>query len=218
MKERNENMEDQALKKAVVPVTLYLLISVSIFYGIDQISFSATNLLGGDKQKLVHILEVLVIGLLTTFMIFYLIYKFKYVEINANLNISFIFSSSPYPVLICKLKDNSIVSCSPIMSRVLGYTAKEIKELTLQELITESSYNLIMGVEENKYYINRDFEGIHFIEKNKSLLSIAANVIKYEFLDKDYLLIQCHAESVGGKTIFEDLEPKPNEIKRPFQF
>ena len=71
----NDYLENLALKKSILPVFVYLALAISLLYATDQVSLSANNFLGANNVKIVHILKVFIIGLLTTFLIFYLIYK-----------------------------------------------------------------------------------------------------------------------------------------------
>lgn len=213
-----ESFEDLALKKSILPVMLYLAICGASFFVIDQLSIGANTILGANNIKLVNILEGLVIGLLTIFVIFYLVYKHKFVEINAQKNMDAIINSSPYPVLICKLKDLSISSCSPVFYNLLEYSANEIKSKTLRDLLTESSFKQINSEHQNKQYVNHDYESIHFVEKGHGLLSLSANIMKYELLDNDYLIIRCHSNEIKGSAAFEPSESVVIEKKRPFQF
>lgn len=216
--ESKDNYEDIALKKSILPVLFYLAVCFAVFFTIDRVSITANNFVGVDYVKLVNILEVLLIALLTTFLIFYLVYKHKFVEINATRNMNSFINTSPNPVFICKLKDYSIRSCSPVMYRLLGYSANEIKSMTLRDIISEASFKILQNEHQNKNYINKDFENIHFIEKSQGLLALSANIMKYELLDSDYLLISCFNSKVTGSSAREEKEPIPQESKRPFQF
>ncbi|OYU95072.1 MAG: hypothetical protein CFE21_12255 [Bacteroidetes bacterium B1(2017)] len=213
--ESRERFENIALKKSILPVMAYLSICVVLFFAIDQVSIKANNFLGADNLKIVNILKALVISLITTFLIFWLVYKFKFVEINASRNMNVIFDSAPYPVCIVKLKDYSIVSSSQALTRLLGYTSNEFKDLSLKDILSETAIKLVINESENQYYINRDFKDIHFVEKNGGLLALSANIMKYELLEKDYLIIRLHSEKVVGSVTFEQSQAEP---KRNFQF
>lgn len=217
--ESKEYYENIALRKSILPVILYLIICSGLFFAIDQISINTNNIFGSDNIKLVNVLKALVIGLLTTFLIFYLVFKYKYIEVNSSKNMELIVKSSPYPVLICKLKDLSISSSSSSLTKLLGYSAKEVTQITLLDILSETSYKLLMSECQNKNYINKDFDNLHFVEKGKGLLSLSANVLKYELLDKDYLVIRCHSGLITAQATFEDANTSslPNG-KRPFSF
>ena len=219
MTESKEYYENIALKRSILPVLFYLLICFGLFFLIDQISINANQIFGSDRIKLINVLKGIVIGLLTTFLIFYLIFKYKFVEVNAAKNLEVIVKSSPYPVIICSSKDFSINGCSASIAKILGYTSKEIAQVTLLDILTETSYKLLITECQNKNYVNKDFENIHFVEKGNGLLSLSANVLKYELLDKEYLLIRCHSELVTSQLVFEDIDtPNPANVKRPFSF
>lgn len=218
--ESKDYYENIALRRSFFPVILYLIVCSGLFFAINHISISTNSIFGSDNVKLVNVLKALVIGLLTTFLIFYLVFKYKYIEVNSGKNMELIIKSSPYPVLICKLKDLSISSSSSSLNKLLGYSAKEVTQITLLDILSETSHKLLMSECQNKNYINKDFDNIHFVEKGKGLLSLSANVLKYELLDKEYLLISCHSEIVTAQATFEDANTAslPPSGKRPFSF
>lgn len=216
--ESKEYLEDVALKKSIVPVIIYLVVVVAIFFVIDRVSIGATNFLGGDNVKIINILKTLLIGLLTTFLIFYLVYKYKYVEVNAQLNNTSFVHASPYPELICKVKDYSLNSCSMPLLSLLSYTSKEVKGLSLNDILTPSSLKILMEVIQDKHYINKDFTEVHFVEKTKGLLSLSVNVMKFELLDTDYILIRCHNGKLHYNPAYEETELVQTEPKKSFQF
>lgn len=217
--ESKENFEDLAFRKSLLPVSLYLGLSVLLFFAIDWASEGANHIFGDNNVKLVQILKLGFIGLLTTFLIFYLVYKYKFVEVNASRNMNAVFTSSPYPVLIVKLKNHSISSCSQAMMRLLGYTANEIKSLTLKDILSEGDFKRILEEHANLKYINRDYAGLHFLDKGRQVLSLSVNVMRYELLDHDYLLVRCSTEKVVGKPVFEESDsPSPGPVKKSFQF
>lgn len=216
--ESKEYLEDVALKKSVLPVIIYLVVSVAIFFAIDRVSIGATNFLGGDNVKIINILKTLLIGLLTTFLIFYLVYKFKYVEVNANLNNTTFVHASPYPELLCKLSDYSLVACSGQLLSLLSYNSKDVKTLSLNDILSASSLKILMEVIQDKHYINKDFSELHFVDKSKGLLSLSANVMKLELLDKDYLLLRCHNGKINANAAYEQVESVQTETKKSFQF
>ncbi len=211
-----ENIEEQALKKSILPVAIYLASCFSVFFTIDLVSISANNILGAENIKLINILKGLLIGLLTTFLIFYLVYKYKFVEINANLNMELIINTAPYMVFVSKLSDFSITSCSPHMYHLLGYSVNELKSLTLNELISDSAFKKLIIENQDKHYINKDYSNIGFIKKDQNTVSLDVNVMKYELLEKDYLLIRCHAKQTE-ELVSEKVE-KSIEEKKLFTF
>ena len=215
--ESRENFEDLALRKSILPVILYLGICFAVFFAIDQASIGANNFLGQDNVKLVNILKGIFIGLLTTFLIFFLVYKYKFVEINALRNMSTIVNSSLYPEIIVQAKSQSLLSCSPVFTKLLGYTAKEVKGLSLHDILTEGSYKKVMEENANKNYVNHDFPELHFIDKNKQLLNLSANILRYELLEKDYLIIRCNNAKISGNAVNETTQ-EPKVTKRNFQF
>ena len=215
--ESRENFEDLALKKSILPVILYLLICFGVFFAIDQASIGANKFLGQDNIKLVNILKGAFIGLLTTFLIFFLVYKYKFVEINALRNMNSIVNTSLYPELIIQDKNHSVVSCSPVFSKLLGYTLKDMKGLTLNDLLTEASYKAIQEQKANKDYVNHDFSDLHFIDKNQQLMRLSANVMKYELLENHYLIIRCNNAKVSGNAPVET-SPETKITRRSFQF
>lgn len=212
-----ENIEEQALKKSILPVVIYLTICFSLFFVIYYVSINANNFLGIENIRFVNILKGILIGLLTTFLIFYLIFKYKFVEINANLNLELIINSAPYLVFVCRLSDFSISSCSASMHHLLGYSVNEIKSLTLGELMTENSFKLLVIENEDKHYINKDFENIGFIKKNLESVTLNVNVMKYELLEKDYLIIRCRSDQIADRSS-DKKEKSSGEEKNLFTF
>ncbi len=215
--ESRENFEDLALKKSILPVIIYLLICFAVFFAIDQASIGANKFLGQDNLKLVNILKGAFIGLLTTFLIFFLVYKYKFVEINALRNMNSIVNASLYPELIVQDKNHTVVSCSPVFSKLLGYSLKDMKGLTLNDILTEASYKAIQEQNANKDYVNHDFSDLHFIDKNQQLMRLSANVMKYELLEKHYLIIRCNNAKVSGNAPVET-SPETKTARRSFQF
>jgi hypothetical protein len=218
MMKSNDYLENLALKKSILPVFVYLALAISLLYATDQVSLSANNFLGANNVKIVHILKVFIIGLLTTFLIFYLIYKYKFMEVNAHFNATSFMQTSPYPEAICKLKDYSLMSCSMPFLNLLGYNTNEIKNLTLDDIVSVSSMKALAELFYDKNYINTDFTNVHFVGKSKGLLSISVSILKFEVLDNDYVLLRCH----NGKIISNVLLDEPNELsqerKKAFQF
>ncbi len=213
-----EKFEDIALKKSILPVLFYLAVCSILFLAIDQVSMKTNGFMGVDNVKLIQILKLLIIGFITTFLIFWLVYKFKYVAINASQNSFAVVNTSPYAEMVVRAKDYSIQACSPVLNRLLGFSANEMKVLTLRDILSETSFKQLLDANENKQYINRDFDGLHFVDKGRGLLSIAANVMRMELLDKEFILIRLHAEKVTGSSASEEMEASNKETKRNFQF
>ncbi|MDP3927506.1 MAG: hypothetical protein Q8R57_00640 [Bacteroidota bacterium] len=216
--ESKEYLEDVALKKSIIPVVIYLLVALAIFLGIDKVSIGANNFLGGDNVKIVQILKTLLIGLITTFLVFYLVYKYKFMEVNASLNTSSIVQTSPYPEIVCKISDLSVLACSQPLLLLLGYNSKDIKSLTLNDIITASSMKVLMELFHDKNYINKDYSDLHFVDKEKGLLSLSANIIKFEILDADYVLVRCQNKKISAQVTFEEQAEPKEEPKKAFQF
>ncbi|MDZ4666625.1 MAG: hypothetical protein SGJ00_01960 [bacterium] len=214
-----ENLENLALKKSILPVLVYLLICSAVFFLIDQTSLSANHFLGNENLKLVNVLKGIVIGLLTTFLIFFLFYKYKYVEINALRNMHKMVLASPYPMALLHYKDQSVMACSNAFSRLLGYTSNETIQLTLSDILTEIAFKKLMEQKKINTTINHDFADLHLVQKNKQALSLAVNVMNFELLDKEYLIISCHSAISAPKTLSgkEENQAQANN-QRKFQF
>ncbi len=213
-----QKYEDIALKKSILPVLFYLIVCAVLFFAIDQVSMKTNGFLGVDNVKVIQILKIIVIGFITTFLIFWLVYKYKFVSVNASLNSFSVVNSSPYAEFVVRVKDYSIQACSPVMNRLLGYSSNEIKAIALRDILTESAFKLLQDANENKQYINRDFSDLHFVDKSRGLLSFAANVMRLEMLDKEYILVRLHAHKIAGSSVDEEMDTSKKETKRNFQF
>lgn len=213
-----QKYEDIALKKSVLPVLFYLILCAVLFFAIEQVSMKTNGFLGVDNVKVIQILKVLVIGFISTFLVFWLVYKYKFVSVNASLNSFSVVNSSPYAEFVVRAKDYSIQACSPIMNRLLGYSSNEIKALSLRDILSENAFKLLIDANENKQYVNRDFPDLHFVDKSRGLMSFAANVMRLEMLDKEYILFRLHADKISGGSAVEEMEVNKKDSKRNFQF
>ena len=216
--ESKEYLENLALKKSILPVCIYLLIVGSLFYGIDKISIGANSFLGVDNLKVVHVLKAMLIGLLTTFLIFYLVYKYKFMEVNTHLYTVSIVQNSPYPELVCDMNNYAVAACSQPLLSLLGYTSNEIKSLTIRDMVSSSSVNELVELFKESSKVNKDFTNIHFIEKNKGLLSLSVHCMRFEILDIDYVILRCYQSKILASAALEDSISAGNISKRNFQF
>jgi hypothetical protein len=217
--DERENLENLALKKSIIPVIIYLLICTSVFLLIDQTSLSANHFLGNDNVLLVNILKGILIGLLTTFLIFYLVYKYKFIEINALQNMKQMALASPYPMAIFHFKDHSIMGCSNSFVRLLDYSSNEAKKLSLSDVFTDASLKKLVEQKKAHASLNHDYSELHLVQKNKQVLSIAINVMNFELLDKEYLIISCHHSISSPKSISRvEVDNTQQGNQRKFQF
>jgi hypothetical protein len=215
--ESREYLENVALKKSILPVFIYLIAVGGLFYLIDRVSVGANSFLGVDKLKVIQVLKAMLIGLLTTFLIFYLVYKYKFMEVNTQVNTIALVQQSPYPEIIFKLSDFSLAACSHPLLNILGYASNEIKNLTLTDLISTSSMSGLVSHFQDKNFVKNDFTNIHFIEKSKGILSLSVSLLKFDMLDADYVILRCYQTKLTPNyTVEENSAAGP--MKRHFQF
>lgn len=216
--ESKEYLENLALKKSILPVCIYLLVVGSLFYAIDKVSVGANSFLGVDNLKVVNILKALLIGLLTIFLIFYLVYKYKFMEVNTHLNTVSIVQNSPYPEIVCQVNDYAIAACSQPLLSILGYSSNEIRSMLLRDILSTKSMNVLVELFKDNTYASKDFTDIHFIGKNKGLLSLSVHCMKFEILDNDYVILRCYQSKILANTAIEGQISSGNISKRNFQF
>lgn len=212
-----EKLENRALMKSILPVVLYLAGAFLIYFGIEQFSMKAGNFLGADYATLVQIIRGVLIGLLTTFLVFYMVYKYRFVQINASYNMNFQVASSPYPICMVELSKQEITAGSPSMFQMLGYSEAEFLNLTLKDLISDHSLKELLNKDLNEPYIDRNIPQVNFVMKSRGLLAVPVNLVKMSLLDTEILLIRCHAEKPAGTAAYEQ-ETNTQKLKRTFQF
>lgn len=215
-----EKLENLALRRALLPATLYIVGCTLLYLAIDNAGNGAHVLFGEDKAQVFHILEIGFIALITIFFIFYLVYQSKLAEASGKYSLMGIIRNSPYPMLVISLKKYALAAISTEALEMLNYQLSESVTLTLQDLLTENSYRSLKAEIKQKADLSKDYSDLIFKNKQKQSLSLVVNVYKLTLPDDDYFIFSFRKDtSIRGPVLSEtadDIKKAPQ--KRSFQF
>ncbi|MFY8020330.1 MAG: hypothetical protein ACOVP1_04000 [Bacteroidia bacterium] len=187
----NDYFENYAIKRTLFPIILYIVLTGLIFYIGHQIIEGAENYLNHDQLDLVDSLKITVYIMMSTIWLFIVIFNKNLLEVSAIQQFTGIFKTSPYPVMIIRLKDQAIITSSSNLARMLDYGNKEILSLALSDIMTEKSIKEITEKRNIEITVDQHLNELQFIDKNKNLVKNEVSLLPFELAGREYLIVRC---------------------------
>jgi hypothetical protein len=187
----NEYFENYAIKKTLLPIGIYVVLTFLIFFIGHQITEGAQDYLTHDQLELVDSFKITVYMMMSVIWLFIVIFNKNLLEVSALQQFTGIYKTSPYPVMIIRSKDNVIITCSLSLARMLELGNQEILRMGLSDIMTDKSLKEINQKKSSELTHDQHLDEMHFIDKDKNLVKCEANLLPFEISGRDYLIIRC---------------------------
>ncbi len=187
----NDYFENYAIKRTFLPISIYLVLTFLIFFIGSQITEGAQNYLNQSQLNLVNSFKIAVYIMLSSIWLFIIIFNKNLLEVSALQQFTGIFKTSPYPVMIIRVKDQSILTSSISLARMLDYGNKEILNLSLHDIISEKSIKDLESKKNSELTHDQYLKEIHFIGKDRNAIKCEASLYPFELSGREYLIIRC---------------------------
>ena len=191
--------ENYAIKRTILPIVIYILLTILIFYIGHQIVEGAQNYLNHDQLDLVDSLKITVYIMMSTIWLFIVVFNKNLLEVSAIQQFTGIFKTSPYPVMIIRLKDQAIITSSSNLAKMLDYGNKEILNMGLSDIMTEKSIKEITEKKNTELTVDQHLNELQFIDKNKNLVKNEASLLPFALAGREYLIVRCKTNDDPNK-------------------
>jgi hypothetical protein len=186
-----EYFENYAIKRTILPISIYLVLTFLIFFIGNQITEGAQNYLNQSQLNLVNSFKIAVYIMLSSIWLFIIIFNKNLLEVSALQQFTGIFKTSPYPVMIIRIKDQTIITSSLSLSKMLDYGNKEILNLSLNDILTEKSIKDLESKKNTELTHDQNLNEIQFISKDKNQVKTEISLYPFELSGSEYLIIRC---------------------------
>ncbi len=183
--------ENYAIKRSILPLGIYLVLTFLIFFIGNQITEGAQNYFNQSQLNLVNSFKIAVYIMMSSIWLFIVVFNKNLLEVSALQQFTGIFKTSPYPVMIIRIKDLSIITSSISLARMLDYGNKEILNQSLHDILTEKSIKDLESKRNAELTQDQNLNEIQFIGKDKIQVKCEASLYPFALSGREYLIIRC---------------------------